>query len=98
MKTNIPFFSRKLCTGCLRCEMSCSLLKTKECSREGSLIKVFLHPYLSTPMVSVSIQCDCPDGQEKCLPACNQEALKFVPQEESTMMLTQVEWFPCPIT
>ena len=97
MKANIPFFSRKLCTGCLLCEMSCSLLKAGECSRDGSLIKVFLHPYLSTPMVSVSIQCDCPDGQEKCVQTCNQEALKFVPRDESTMMLTQMEWFPCPI-
>ena len=97
MKTTIPFFSRKLCSGCLLCEMSCSLLKTNACSREGSLIKVSLHPYLSTPMVSVSIHCDCPDGEEKCRQTCNQEALKFVPRDESTLMLTQTEWFPCPI-
>lgn len=97
MKSNILFFNTKLCSGCLLCEMACSLLKKRECSRDASLIKVYIHPYLSVPMVSLSIGCDCPDGEEKCLKICNQEALRFVPRDESTAMLTEADWFPCPL-
>ena len=97
MKENLLFFHTKLCTGCLRCEMACSLIHEKNCSREGSLIRVAIHPYLSVPMVSLSIGCDCADGQEKCLEFCNQKALRFVPREEATAMLTEADWFPSPI-
>jgi len=68
-----------------------------ECSREASLIKVSVHPYLSVPMISLSIGCHCPDGEEKCVEICNQDAIKFVPRDEATMMLLQEEWFPCPM-
>lgn len=79
------------------CEMACSVYKTGACSREASHIKVSIHPYLSTPMVSLSIKCDCPDGKEKCLEICNQEALRFVPRDKSTLVLTETDWFPCPL-
>ena len=68
-----------------------------KCSREDSLIKVSIHPYLNVPMISLSIGCHCPDGEEKCLEICNQEAIKFVPRDEAAMMLLQEEWFPCPV-
>ena len=97
MKENFLFFHTKLCTGCLLCEMACSLIHEKKCGREGSLIRVAIHPYLSVPMVSLSMGCDCPDGQEKCLEICNQKALRFVPREEATPMLTETDWFPSPI-
>ena len=79
------------------CEMACSVYKTGSCAREASLIKVSTHPYLSTPLVSLSLKCDCPDGQEKCLEICNQRALRFVPRDKSTLILTETDWFPCPI-
>jgi Fe-S-cluster-containing hydrogenase component 2 len=97
MKSNIPFFHTKLCTGCLLCEMTCSLAQKDECCRDSSFIKVFIHPYLSTPMVALAMDCNCPDGSEKCTEICNQKALKFVPREESTGMLTDRDWFPCPL-
>jgi Fe-S-cluster-containing hydrogenase component 2 len=97
MKTSVLFYNQEHCSGCLLCEMACSLFKKKECSRDESLIKVAIHPYLSVPMVSLSIQCDCADGEEKCVEICNQKALKFVPREESTQVLTEEKWFPCPI-
>jgi len=97
MKTNISFFDTEHCSGCLLCEMACSLLQNRECSRDGSLIKVAIHPYLSIPMVSVSMQCNCADGEEKCVEICNQRALKFVPREEATRVLTDKKWFPCPV-
>jgi len=78
--------------------MACSLLRKQECSRDASFIKVSIHPYLSVPMVSLSMGCDCRDGEEKCLEICNQEALKFVPRDESTAMLTEADWFPCPMS
>ena len=97
MKSNILFFNRKLCSGCLLCEMACSLIKKGECSRDASLIKVSIHPYLSVPTISLSIDCDCPNGEERCLEICDQEALRFVPRDESTAMLIEADWFPCPL-
>jgi len=98
MKSNILFFNTKLCSGCLLCEMACSLVQKGECSREASFIKVSMHPYLSVPMVSLSLECNCPDGEEKCVKICNQEALAFVPREDSTLKLTEAgDWFPCPL-
>ena len=98
MKSNILFFNTKLCSGCLLCEMVCSLVQKGECSREASFIKVSMHPYLSVPMVSLSLECNCPEGEEKCVKICNQEALAFVPREDSTLKLTEErDWFPCPL-
>lgn len=98
MKSNILFFNTKLCSGCLLCEMACSLAQKGECSREASFIKVSMHPYLSVPMVSLSLECNCPNGEEKCVKICNQEALAFVPREDSTLKLTEEgDWFPCPL-
>ena len=97
MKSNILFFDTEHCSGCLLCEMACSLIQKGECSRDGSFIKVALHPYLSVPMVSLSILCNCPDGEERCLEICNQKALKFVPRDEATGMLTEKKWYPSPV-
>ena len=97
MRSNILFFNRKLCTGCLLCEMTCSLIHKRECSRDASFIKVSLHPYSGTPVVSLSMQCDCPDGEEKCLEICNQEALRSVQRDVSTGILTEIDWMPCPV-
>jgi hypothetical protein len=78
--------------------MACSLVQKGECSRKASFIKVSMHPYLSVPMVSLSLECNCPDGEEKCVKICNQEALAFVPREDSTLKLTEEgDWFPCPL-
>ena len=73
------------------------LYRNKECSRDESFIKVAIHPYLSVPMVSLSTRCNCPDGEERCLEICNQKALKFVPRDEATRMLTEKKWYPCPV-
>jgi Fe-S-cluster-containing hydrogenase component 2 len=98
MKSNILFFNTKLCSGCLLCEMTCSLIQKGECSRDASFIKVHIHPYLSVPMVSLSLGCNCPDGKEKCVEMCNQKALTFVPREASTLKLTEEgDWFPSPL-
>lgn len=97
MKSNILFFDTEHCSGCLLCEMACSLIQKKECSRNESFIKVAIHPYLSVPMVSLSMRCNCPDGEERCLEVCNQKALKFVPRVEATGMLTEKKWYPSPI-
>ena len=110
MKSNILFYNKASCSGCFLCVMRCSLVPVEgaepktpfgpqmgECSREASFIKVSVHPYLSVPMVSLSMGCHCADGEEKCVEMCNQEALKFVPKDESTAMLHDEEWFPCPM-
>ena len=78
MKSGVLFFNLEQCSGCLLCEMVCSLVQKRECSRDESFIKVAIHPYLSVPLVSLSMKCNCPDGQEKCVEICNQQALKFV--------------------
>ncbi len=97
MKANILFFDTEHCSGCLLCEMACSLIQKGLCRRDDSLIRVRLHPYLSTPTVTLSMGCDCPDGQERCLEVCNQKALKFVPRAEATRMLTEKKWYPAPL-
>jgi len=97
MKSNILFFDTEHCSGCLLCEMACSLIQKGECSRDGSFIKVAIHPYLSVPTVLLSMDCNCPDGQERCLEICNQQALKFVPRDEATRMLTEKKWYPSPV-
>jgi Fe-S-cluster-containing hydrogenase component 2 len=71
VKSNLLFFNTENCSGCLLCEMACSLIQKGECSR---------------------------DGEERCLEICNQKALKFVPREEATQVLTDKKWFPCPLT
>jgi hypothetical protein len=48
-------------------------------------------------MISLSMGCHCADGEEKCVEICNQEAIKFVPDVESTALLHDEEWFPCPM-
>ena len=77
--------------------MACSLIQTGACSRDESFIKVAIHPYLSVSMVSLSMSCNCADGEERCLEVCNQQVLKFVPRDEATLLLTDNEWFPCPL-
>ena len=98
MKSEILFYNTELCSGCLLCEMACSLMRTGECSRETSVIKVALHPYLSVPTVSYSLACNCPTGKEKCVDICNQKALMFVPRERATLKITEKDtWVPCPL-
>ena len=98
MKSDILFFNTKLCSGCGLCEMACSLTNKGECSRENSLIRVSAHPYLSVPMVSHSIDCCCPDGNEKCVEICNQKALIFVSRDAATLKMTEEgNWLPCPM-
>ena len=105
MKSNILFYNKDRCSGCLLCEMRCSLVPVEgtgprppfgpqkgECSREASFIKISLHPYLSVPMISLSMGCHCADGEEKCVEICNQEAIRFVPRNESTLMLQDEEY------
>jgi len=94
-KSNILFFSPERCTGCKSCEMICSLQQTgSECSRKDSYIRVNTHPYLYSSAVSVSMDCNCPDGKELCSGICNREALVFIPKREAPGMLKDREWWP----
>jgi Fe-S-cluster-containing hydrogenase component 2 len=97
MKDSLSFFNTRLCTGCLLCEMACSLKQKGECSRDGSFIKVSIHPYLGTPMVALAMGCNCLDGHERCVEICNQKALKFVPRAEAVGVLPDRDWIPCPL-
>ena len=97
MKSNVLFFDTEHCSGCLLCEMACSLIQVGACRRADSRIRVQIHPYLSTPTVTLSMRCDCPDGEERCLEVCNQKALRFVPRAEATRMLTEKKWYPAPL-
>ncbi len=97
-KSNILFFNPRSCTGCRTCEMTCSLHRTRdECNPQASFIRVSTHPYLYSSVVSVSMDCDCPDGEEKCARACNQEALLFVSRRDSPSMLKKENWLASPV-
>ena len=94
-KSNFLFFSPERCTGCKSCEMICSLQTTgTECSRPKSCIHVNTHPYLYASHLSVSMDCNCPDGKELCADICSQEAIVFLKKTEAPAMLKDKEWLP----
>lgn len=97
-KKNILFFSPQRCTGCILCEMRCSLQQTHgECNRTATSIKVSTHPTLYSSVILHSMGCNCPDGMEKCVEVCNQDAIVFVKEEESPGMLCREGWIPSPV-
>lgn len=97
-KSNILFFSPQRCNGCTLCEMACSLLHTHgECDKTKSSIKVITHPYLYSSVISVSMNCNCPDGKEKCVEICNRDAIIFVTKDQSPGMLKKEDWIASPI-
>lgn len=78
--------------------MGCSLhLTGDECTRGASAIKITTHPYLSSSVVSVSLDCNCPDGLEKCVEICPQEAIIFVNKIESPSKVKDRDWLPGPV-
>jgi Fe-S-cluster-containing hydrogenase component 2 len=94
-KSNFLFFSPERCTGCKSCEMICSLQQTGlECSRKGSCINVNTHPYLYSSIVSVSMDCNCLDGKERCADICSQDAIVFLSKRDAPAMLINSEWLP----
>jgi Fe-S-cluster-containing hydrogenase component 2 len=97
-KASFLFFSPERCTGCRSCEMICSLVQTgSQCSPATSCIHVNSHPYLYSPAISISLNCNCSDGKEQCIDICNQDAIVFVPQKEAPAMLKDKEWWPAAI-
>jgi len=94
-KSNYLFFSPDRCTGCKSCEMICSLQQTGSvCSRTGSCIHVDTHPYLYSSLLSVSMDCNCPDREERCVAICSQEAITFLSKWDAPVMLKNREWLP----
>ena len=94
-KSNFLFFSPDRCTGCKSCEMICSMQKTgTECSRSGSYVNVNTHPYLYSSLISVSMECNCPDGKEMCADICSQEAILFLAKKDAPAMLKDKDWLP----
>ena len=94
-KSNFLFFSPDRCTGCKSCEMICSMQKTRtECSRSGSYVNVNTHPYLYSSLISVSMECNCPDGKEMCADICSQEAILFLAKKDAPAMLKDKDWLP----
>ena len=94
-KSNFLFFSPDRCTGCKSCEMICSMQKTgTECSCSGSYVNVNTHPYLYSSLISVSMECNCPDGKEMCADICSQEAILFLAKNDAPAMLKDKDWLP----
>ena len=97
-KSSFLFFSPERCTGCRSCVMICSLIQTgSQCSPATSCIHVSSHPYLYSPIVSISLCCNCADGKEQCVDICNRDAIVFVPKKEAPAMLKDKEWWPAQI-
>ena len=94
-KSNFLFFSPERCTGCKSCEMICSLQKTgSECSSLRSCVNVNTHPYLYSSLISVSMECNCPDGKELCVEICSQDAIVFLTKNDATARMKNKEWLP----
>lgn len=60
----------------------------------GSCVDVNTHPYLYSSLISVSMECNCPDGKEVCAEICSQDAIVFLTKNDATARMKNKEWLP----
>lgn len=97
MKRSVLFCRTARCTGCLLCEMACSVRRTGRCSRSGSLIHILTHPRFGTSQPVVSPACEEEDCDLRCTQICTADVLRFAPEREWAELLADPDWMPAPI-
>ena len=97
MKRSVLFYQPDKCTGCLLCEMACSLGLSGACGRGASLIHVLTHPRLGTSQPLVSEQCEATECDLRCIQSCSGGVLRWAPESKWAELLAGSEWVPVPI-
>ena len=97
MKDRIMFCRPDRCSGCLLCEMACSLAISGKCGRRESMIHVLTHPRFGTSQPVVSERCAHTVCEIRCAQVCNADALRLVPESKAASFLVQPEWVPAPV-
>jgi len=89
------FCKPSICTGCLLCEMACSLKKVGTCTQAGSVIRVSTHPQFGTsiPLIVNPFECDKCGA---CVQVCTPGALQMIPEEKWPEFLLNKEYVPVP--
>lgn len=84
------------CTGCMVCELVCSMTKFGEYNPSKSYIKVLRNTEMDVNIVVIGIDCDfC----NKCVEWCSTKALRFVSFEEAAIIRKEnkIGSFPAPL-
>ena len=97
MKRSLLFCRPNRCTGCLLCEMACSLFWTDACGREHSLIRVLTHPHLGTSQPLILERCHDVACEMRCVQSCTTDALLFAPESQWAELLADSQWRPVPV-
>ena len=97
MRTSVLFCRADRCTGCLLCEMACSLALTGRCGREQSAMHILTHPLLGISQPVVSERCALIDCEGRCVQSCTAEAIRFVPRAGWAQVLSEGQWVPVPV-
>ncbi|KPL22629.1 MAG: hypothetical protein AMJ93_06695 [Anaerolineae bacterium SM23_84] len=97
MKERILFYRPDCCTGCLLCEMACSLCLSGSCQQSASLIWVLTHPRLGTSIPVVRERCLFTNCDERCTEACSIGVIRFAPEEDWPGLLADDAWSPVAV-
>ena len=100
-KKSILFFNSKKCSGCLLCEMACSLKHFGVTGRENSYLRIVTNNTAKTSLALLSsddIVSSLCSSCKACIQICNLEALKIVSIESLGEFLKGEEatWMAVP--
>lgn len=88
-------FNGERCTGCMLCELACSMAKNGEYNPRKSFIQILKNWELDVNIATLDLRCDfC----EECLQWCPTDALAFVDIEQAALLRRQqkIGIFPAP--
>lgn len=97
MKERVLFYRLNACTGCLLCEMACSLELKGICQRGGGFIEVLNDPRLGTSMPAIYKGCLYEACDERCIEACSLRVLRFADENEWPNLMANPNWTPVPL-
>jgi carbon-monoxide dehydrogenase iron sulfur subunit len=96
MERKVLIVDTDKCTGCMVCELACSMVSYGEYNPEKSYIKILKNKEMDVNVVALRIGCNfCGECVEWCLP----EAIKFVDLKEAIINYkgTKVGIAPAPL-
>jgi Fe-S-cluster-containing dehydrogenase component len=88
-------FDAEQCTGCMLCELACSMAKGGEYNPGKSFIQILKNWELDVNIATLDLRCDfC----EECVPWCPTNAITFVDIEQAAVLRKQekIGVFPAP--
>ena len=97
MSHTIMYCNPNQCTGCLLCEMACSLLFHGVCAPEHSQIRILTHPIFGTSQPILYESCKLDSCEARCVQVCSQKAIQIAEVSQTECFLSDPEWNPVPI-